>query len=295
MTSRFRWCVAIFAVALVAALPCVADSDGTGAILESLQTARRNAGLPPLVRRARLDAVARTRATLVAALPHDRRLAVSQPLGEMIRQAGVKWVRVAHEHLDLKRGHADPVTAFISSWYQYDTAWSKVIDPANRSIGMARVRAGDGWEVLVSVLVEELEVPSDLKGLERQAYRAVNDVRRRRGLAELTYNERLAEIARSHSRDMARRMYFGHQSPEGHEAADRLLSGGVGYRRVGENLASNRGAIDPVGTAVDSWMGSPAHRANILEADYRETGLGVAIDEEGSVIFTQLFLNPRTP
>ncbi len=295
MTSRFRWCVAILTFALVAGLPEGAESDGTFAILESLQTARRNAGVPALIRRAELDEVARTRATLVAALPHDRRLTVSQPLGELIRQAGVKWVRVAHEHLDLNRGHADPVTAFISSWYRYDTAWSKVIDPANRSIGMARVRARDGWEVLVCVLVEDLEVPKDLKSLERQAFRAVNDERRERGLAELTYNKRLAEIARSHSRDMARRSYFGHHSPEGREAADRLLAGGVGYRRVGENLASNRGAIDSVRTAVDAWMRSPTHRANILEGDYRETGMGVAVDEEGSVIFTQLFLNPRNP
>ncbi len=295
MTSRYRCCVAILAVFLAPGLICAASSDGTHAILESLQTARRNAGLPSLVRRAELDAVAHTRATLVAALPHHRRLAVSQPLGELIRQEGVKWVRVAHEHLDLNRGHADPDLKFISNWYQYDTAWAKVIDPANRSIGMARVRAGDGWEVLVSVLVEELELPTDLKALERQAHRAVNEERRRRGIPELTYSKRLAEIARAHSRDMARRLYFAHQSPEGNEAADRLLSGGVGYRRVGENLASNRGAIDPVRTAVDSWMDSPEHRANIVEPGYRETGMGVAVDEEGSVIFTQLFLNPPTP
>jgi uncharacterized protein YkwD len=64
---------------------------------------------------------------------------------------------------------------------------------------------------------------------------------------------------------------------------------GLGFREVAENIASNRNVDDPVRTAVEAWMDSSGHRANILNPRVAETGLGVAVDGDGTLFFTQLF------
>lgn len=38
-----------------------------------------------------------------------------------------------------------------------------------------------------------------------------------------------------------------------------------------------------------SWMGSPGHRENILDAGYKSSGLGVGMGAEGQVYATQNF------
>jgi hypothetical protein len=45
--------------------------------------------------------------------------------------------------------------------------------------------------------------------------------------------------------------------------------------RVGENLAWGTGALATPGAIVRAWMNSPGHRENILNAHYREIGVGV--------------------
>jgi uncharacterized protein YkwD len=49
------------------------------------------------------------------------------------------------------------------------------------------------------------------------------------------------------------------------------------------------GSDDPVAIAVEGWMSSPGHRANILSEEYSESGIGIAIDGRGAVYFTQVF------
>jgi uncharacterized protein YkwD len=137
--------------------------------------------------------------------------------------------------------------------------------------------------------------PEELRSLERETLRAVNDVRVRHGLPSLATQQTLTEIARAHSRDMALRDYFGHHSPEGANAADRVQRRGIDFSRLGENLHKSLGAEDAVRTAVDSWLASERHRETMLTAGFRETGVGVAVDDEGALYFTQLFLTPLEP
>ena len=54
----------------------------------------------------------------------------------------------------------------------------------------------------------------------------------------------------------------------------------------------NRGSEDPFRTAVESWLKSRGHREHLLSPEFQETGIGVAIDDEGAIYFTQLFLAP---
>jgi len=103
----------------------------------------------------------------------------------------------------------------------------------------------------------------------------VNAERRSRGLRPLRSNARLIAAARDHSRDMVRRRYFEHGAFVG-----RILAHGyAGGRQVwalGENLAWGTGDLGIPVAVVDAWMHSPGHRANILNAGFRDGGVGVA-------------------
>jgi uncharacterized protein YkwD len=89
---------------------------------------------------------------------------------------------------------------------------------------------------------------------------------------------------------MVRQGYFGHESPQGLRVDDGARARGVAFRRVGENLQRNRGWDDPVEQAVRSWLESEGHRATMLDPEYRETGVGVAVGRDGTFFFTQIFL-----
>ena len=120
----------------------------------------------------------------------------------------------------------------------------------------------------------------------------MNEIRRGRGLPVLRVDSRLGEIARAHSRDMARRGFFSHVTPEGRQPADRVLEQGLVFSRFAENIQKSRGVPDPVSAAVESWMASPGHRRAILEPEYERTGVGVALADDGVLYFTQIFFTP---
>jgi uncharacterized protein YkwD len=107
-----------------------------------------------------------------------------------------------------------------------------------------------------------------------------NSVRRAHGLSTLVLNRRLSSAARGHSRDMVRRRYFAHNTPEGLSPAHRVRGTGylAGHSRwlVGETLAWWRGAATPA-TIVTAWMHSPPHRHVLLEPSFREVGIGVVL------------------
>jgi uncharacterized protein YkwD len=113
--------------------------------------------------------------------------------------------------------------------------------------------------------------------LEAAVVARVNVIRRGRGLRPLHWNRRLAAAADYHSRDMARKGYFEHDSANGTAFWRRIErfypSRGFRSWTVGENLLW---ASDTYGAsfAVREWMESPPHRENLLSRDWREIGIG---------------------
>jgi uncharacterized protein YkwD len=79
---------------------------------------------------------------------------------------------------------------------------------------------------------------------------------------------------------MVRRHYFEHRSPSGKNHMDRLAAVGYGKSArcwsAGENLFSSQTRLTPT-QILAAWMGSQAHRQNILHAPWREFGLGVVM------------------
>jgi len=133
----------------------------------------------------------------------------------------------------------------------------------------------------------------DLDEVSDLVWRATNDERNRYGLRSLERHARLDRVAAAHSQDMAVRGYFDHRDPEGNHAADRvaLRCRGLVVRGIGENIA--RLAVAGAGASLAAqmirmWMGSPGHRANILDSAW--THLGVGLWRRGGYVWaTQLF------
>jgi uncharacterized protein YkwD len=70
---------------------------------------------------------------------------------------------------------------------------------------------------------------------------------------------------------MAEREYFSHTTPDGITFGQRLQRAGVSYSSAGENIAGNSSA----GSAVQAWLNSSGHRANMLNGAFRHLGVGV--------------------
>jgi uncharacterized protein YkwD len=107
----------------------------------------------------------------------------------------------------------------------------------------------------------------------------INQERAAAGLAALATNSQLAAAATGHSQDMVVQQYFSHDSLDGRSFMDRLRAAGwspTGSWTAGENIAWGSGSYGTPRSIVRSWMNSPGHRANILNARYRESGVGVA-------------------
>ena len=82
---------------------------------------------------------------------------------------------------------------------------------------------------------------------------------------------------------------FGHTELDERVAeAERLVS----LSRLAENLSEHPEArLDAVPEeALELWLESPAHRAN-LEGSFELTGIGAAANAEGSVFLTQIFVS----
>ena len=118
--------------------------------------------------------------------------------------------------------------------------------------------------------------------LEREVLAGVNAERAGRGLAPARPQADLRCAARAHSRSMAHRSFFSHDSSNGASFGVRLL--GQGYVRDGysgwsvrENIASARVgtvAATPRGVVL-LWMRSAPHRCVILSGAFRDAGIGI--------------------
>ena len=62
------------------------------------------------------------------------------------------------------------------------------------------------------------------------------------------------------------------------------------FHMLGENIAYNQGFPDPAGFAVQEWLLSPGHRANILRAEFQQSAIGVFVAANGTVYLTQEFM-----
>jgi uncharacterized protein YkwD len=90
---------------------------------------------------------------------------------------------------------------------------------------------------------------------------------------------------------MARERFFSHETPNGEHLRDRARDVGITrFRRIAENIAFSQGFSDPGAFAVQRWMVSPGHRANILYDSFERAAVGVFVSDSGAVYVTETFV-----
>jgi len=157
-------------------------------------------------------------------------------------------------------------------------------------IGIPRLRPGDDLSPPPAAVAAAgaacsgttlLPAPTNLAGIGRATLCLLNAERAARSLRPLRANARLASAARVHASDMVAKRYFAHDSQSGADFSSRIKRSGYfrGARgwTVGENLAWGTSTAAQPREIVQAWMNSPGHRANILNARFREIGVGVVV------------------
>ena len=158
-------------------------------------------------------------------------------------------------------------------------------------------RQGDEWTIVLARPLLPITLPEqDVVG--RAILDAINAARavprtcgeQAFGAAPpVAWNDALGAAALAHSRDMATRRHMAHEGSDGSQVGTRATRAGYDWRLVGENIAAGQTSARE---AVDGWIESPGHCANLMNPSFTEMGAGYAISRvrmPGFVYWTQVF------
>ena len=120
----------------------------------------------------------------------------------------------------------------------------------------------------------------------------INRERSKIGLDQLSWDDRLADLARRYSEKMARDNLFEHIDNEGNDVVARARQSRIrGWSKIGENLFTCTPTDELAKLSVRGWMHSPTHRENILDPEWHGTGIGIAYAQDGEIYITEVFTN----
>lgn len=110
----------------------------------------------------------------------------------------------------------------------------------------------------------------------------------------LAWNCDLETAAEAHSTDMAANDFFSHAGSDGQQVDARATAAGYNWQWIGENLAAGI-PLREVAPAVQAWIDSPGHCANLMGSNYTEFG-SARVENNAStyvVYWTQVFGRPQ--
>ena len=138
-------------------------------------------------------------------------------------------------------------------------------------------KAAAAWEEEVVVLVNQARAQPRKCGTKSFA-----------AAGPLSMNGGLRCASRVHSADMASKNYFSHTDLQGKSPGWRIAQTCYGSSFVGENIAG--GYASPQ-KAVEGWLKSPGHCANIMNPAYKGIGVGYTTGGKYKNTWTQTFGN----
>ena len=154
----------------------------------------------------------------------------------------------------------------------------------------------------------------DFSQMEVAIANEVNTLRQREGRSILSYSAGLANVARSHSQQMAEFGYFAHEDRQGRQAAERAQDASytcagaertilfaenlfetyryARYQRIvrsdGEEILYDWKTAEELAVeTVQAWYDSRGHRDNLLDKRPTHQGIGIAAGENGVLYVTQ--------
>ena len=104
----------------------------------------------------------------------------------------------------------------------------------------------------------------------------------------LRLNPTLQSVANNHAAEMARYSYFSHTGRDGSTVDGRATQAGYPWRSIGENIAAGQTTAD---AAVQGWIKSPGHCANIMSPAFNEMGAAFVVNQQSSagIYWAQVF------
>jgi uncharacterized protein YkwD len=270
-------------LALALALRTRAEGDPRMEILHLLNAERQRAGAPPFRLSPELTRAAQTHAAEIAARGSLKlRAGSTEEMRERLQRAGYQ----AHAWTEGLVSISGDLASVLRNVRQGDPeTWRKLLSAESRDLGVGVARLGR--TPLYALLVAEPEGDwfargtagiRDLGRVRAEMLAKVTAERKKAGAPPLRPNERLEQAAQRHAVDMLARHYFAHESPEGETVRERARAAGYDWRAIGENIAEGQLSVDEV---MDTWMHSPPHRRNILDRDFKELGVGLALGRSG--------------
>lgn len=173
------------------------------------------------------------------------------------------------------------VFAQIGSWYVIQTDKDYIGMVSNKYIKLLYSQSANN-----SNSSNSNQVTSSLTNDEMEVFNLINQKRTSAGLAKLKIDDETQNVARIKAKDMVDSNYFSHISPTYGSPFDMLKSFKVSYKTAGENIAGNSSNSK----AVEAWMNSEGHKANILNSSFNYTGIGVVNGSKYGKIYVQMFI-----
>ncbi len=140
---------------------------------------------------------------------------------------------------------------------------------------------------------ESYSQKKDVLTIEQGLFNLVNIERKKLGLTPVKLSPPLSFHARKHSQNMALRGDISHLSTSGETYSERLVEGRFYFIKIGENVAYSQTYIPEF--IHQSFMDSPGHRANVLDPDFDELGIGVVFKKDKGYYVTQDFIRALAP
>ncbi|MGQ0834843.1 MAG: CAP domain-containing protein [Gammaproteobacteria bacterium] len=179
-----------------------------------------------------------------------------------------------------------------------DRLCSQLTDRRFGEIGVHRSRE-QRWIILAAPFSAPALV--DARAVSRRVLALVNQARshsRRCGrerfaaTAPLKLLSALERAARAHADDMAKHGYLDHTGRDGSTPGTRLNRTGYQRRLVAENIAAGPRTPEE---AVQGWLESPGHCANIMDKRFRDMGVAYTFNPSSKhgVYWAQVLAAPR--
>ncbi len=107
-------------------------------------------------------------------------------------------------------------------------------------------------------------------------------------VAALAWHCQLENAAQVHSDAMASNDFFDHTGLDGSSPGERITAAGYDWYTYGENIAAGYGDAQ---AAMDAWIASPGHCANLMNPNFMEMGAAMGSDPDSTygIYWTQDF------
>ncbi|MEO5659234.1 MAG: CAP domain-containing protein [Polaromonas sp.] len=216
------------------------------------------------------------------------RIANGSPLGDALQAADYRAVRAAQITLQGYTGPAAQAQGAV------DNSCAAITQGELAEAGFHQ-RGTQTWIVLAAPFSPPGAVQA--AGVQARVLALVNAARampRRCGnesfaaALPVRLNATLQGVALAHANDMARHSYFSHTGRDGSRVAERASRAGYPWRAIGENIAAGQMNAE---VAVQGWVNSPGHCANLMSRDYTEMGAAFAVNEQSKagIYWVQVF------